>query len=58
MNSDKRLAECTYRLLETLCDNCNYRDEGDPSCVKCSKGDYCNLKEMRQLVDRIIGNGE
>ena len=55
MNSAKRLAMCTNRFVDILCGNCGYRDKDDPSYVKCSKCDYCNLKEIRVLIDEILG---
>lgn len=55
MNSAKRLATCAKNFTDALCFSCVYRDEDDTSYVKCGKGDYCNLKEIRVLIDEILG---
>ena len=55
MNSAKRLALCAKNFTDALCFSCVYRDEDDTSYVKCGKSDYCNLKEIRILIDEILG---
>ena len=55
MDSAKRLAECAKRFVDILCESCTYRDEEDPSCVKCRNLNYCNLKEIRFLIEDILG---
>jgi hypothetical protein len=57
MNQAERLANNANRLLNALCEHCEYKDENDKSFVKCRKQEFCNLKEMRILVDKIL-NGE
>jgi hypothetical protein len=54
MNSAKTLAKCTLNLVNALCENCNYFNTEDEFHVKCSKSEYCNLKEIRILIDEIL----
>lgn len=54
MSEAKTFARNVIRLLDNLCDVCEYRDNDDPSYVKCSKSEFCNLKEMRELADQIL----
>ena len=57
MNHAKKLANNVDKLLNALCEHCEYKDLADKSFVKCRKQEFCNLKEMRILVDKIL-NGE
>ena len=57
MNNAKKLANNADKLLNALCETCEYRDLSDKTFVKCRKQEFCNLKEMRILVDKIL-NGE
>jgi len=54
MSVAKTFARNVTRLLDNICDVCEYRDNDDPTCVKCSKQEFCNLKEMRELAEQIL----
>lgn len=58
MNHAKKLANNANKLLDTLCDPCEYKDLSDKTFVKCKKQEFCNLKEMRILVDKILNGGD
>ena len=54
MNRAEKLANCSLNLVNALCGSCNYFNPEDESHVKCSKSEYCNLKEIRILIDEIL----
>ena len=58
MNIAKTFARNVVKLLDNLCSMCAYRNKDDPSCVKCSKPEFCNLKEMRESADLILNGKE